>query len=480
MTNEEFIKYFKKNFRRTSSFFSGVILALFDAAALLLSIGVSFFIVNAINTSFINFRSFVLYSIFLPLILLVFHIAGLYPGIMLSPAEEVKRIFFSTLLSFAGIAVAIFIDGQTGLKDSVFLAIAFFIAIPIACLFVLLARHGARKFFGKFRFWALPCVIYTSGKTAAELCTRMLLHGELGYRPCMVIAEDAKKIYENAYSPIPLFKPTKEILQIIKKFNIKLALIADYEGDAFDIMQGYRYTVHVSKNASEMFSGEVLLKDIAGFVGFASVHELTKITNRALKRVFDICFALLLLPFVLLVSIPVCFIIKLSSPGPIFYGHVRIGKNRKPFSCLKFRSMYKDADEKLKQLLQTNKNAKHEWEENRKLKNDPRITKIGAFIRKTSIDELPQIINVLKGDMSFIGPRPVTKDELEKYGSKADFILSVLPGISGMWQTSGRSESGYEDRIALDLYYIQNWSIWLDVWLSIKTFFVVILGKGAY
>ena len=116
----------------------------------------------------------------------------------------------------------------------------------------------------------------------------------------------------------------------------------------------------------------------------------------------------------------------------------------------------------------------------RKFVNDPRVTKFGKFLRKTSLDELPQLFNILIGNMSFVGPRPVTKDELEKYGENANYILTVTPGLSGMWQISGRSDTGYEERINLDSYYIQNWSIWLDMWIIIKTIWVVLRGKGAY
>jgi lipopolysaccharide/colanic/teichoic acid biosynthesis glycosyltransferase len=123
---------------------------------------------------------------------------------------------------------------------------------------------------------------------------------------------------------------------------------------------------------------------------------------------------------------------------------------------------------------------REQWERERKFENDPRVTKFGKLLRKTSLDELPQLINILTGEMSFVGPRPVTKDELEKYGKYESYVLSVLPGLSGMWQTSGRSDTSYEDRIMYDTYYIQNWSIWLDLWILIKTVWVVLKGKGAY
>lgn len=142
--------------------------------------------------------------------------------------------------------------------------------------------------------------------------------------------------------------------------------------------------------------------------------------------------------------------------------------------------MYKNSQEMLEKILKEDPAMREEWERDRKFVNDPRVTKFGKILRKTSLDELPQLLNILLGQMSFVGPRPVTNEELEKYGQYANYVLSVTPGLSGMWQISGRSETGYEERIAYDTYYIQNWSVWLDIWIIIKTIWVVINGKGAY
>ena len=139
-----------------------------------------------------------------------------------------------------------------------------------------------------------------------------------------------------------------------------------------------------------------------------------------------------------------------------------------------------NSQEMLEEILKNDPIRAAEWEAERKFKDDPRVTKIGKFLRKTSLDELPQLINVLTGEMSLIGPRPVTEPELEKYGSSKDYVLSVLPGISGLWQVNGRSETSYEERIYFDTYYIQNWSVWFDIWILIKTVWVVLKRKGAY
>ena len=176
----------------------------------------------------------------------------------------------------------------------------------------------------------------------------------------------------------------------------------------------------------------------------------------------------------------IAYRIKKEDPGPVIFKHMRVGKNGKSFPCYKFRSMCVDAKQMLEKYLRENPEARMEWERDFKLKNDPRITKSGAFLRKTSLDELPQIFNVLKGEMSLVGPRPVIKEELERYGEYVDDYLMVKPGITGMWQVSGRSDIDYTERVLLDSWYVRNWSVWIDIVMLVKTFKVVLLRKGAY
>ena len=166
--------------------------------------------------------------------------------------------------------------------------------------------------------------------------------------------------------------------------------------------------------------------------------------------------------------------------GPAIYGHERIGKGGKPFKCLKFRSMVINSKEVLEELLLKDVNARKEWEETFKLKNDPRVTKIGAFLRRTSLDELPQLFNVLKGEMSLVGPRPIITAELERYNEEVDYYLLSKPGMTGLWQVSGRSDVDYETRVYLDAWYVKNWSMWNDIAILFKTIGVVLKKDGAY
>ena len=200
-----------------------------------------------------------------------------------------------------------------------------------------------------------------------------------------------------------------------------------------------------------------------------------------MKRLFDIVFSVFAIIITLPITIPIAIIIKLTDGGSIIYGHERVGKDGKKFKMLKFRSMCMNADKKLKEILKNDSKAKEEWEKTFKLKNDPRITPIGKFLRKTSLDELPQFINVLKGDMSVVGPRPVVEEELKKYyKDKAELYKSVKPGVTGYWQVEGRSDTDYEERIKMDEYYIKNRSFLMDLKIILKTIKVMITGKGAY
>jgi exopolysaccharide production protein ExoY len=197
------------------------------------------------------------------------------------------------------------------------------------------------------------------------------------------------------------------------------------------------------------------------------------------KRMLDASVALSCIVFFLPLFVMVALIIRMSSPGPVFYGHVRIGHGGRAFRCWKFRTMVVDGDTVLERHLATVPGARAEWEANRKLRDDPRVTRIGQVLRDYSVDELPQLFNVLFGDMSIVGPRPVVQDELDRYGPAAAAYLAARPGITGLWQTSGRSDTSYERRVELDARYVTEWSLWLDCLIMARTVPVVLGARGA-
>jgi len=197
---------------------------------------------------------------------------------------------------------------------------------------------------------------------------------------------------------------------------------------------------------------------------------------RFFKRALDIFISLVGLVIAFLPMLIIYILIKVETPGPGIYLHHRVGKNYKPLPLLKFRSMYVNADEMMEQFTPE---QKAEWEKNFKLDHDPRITKVGQFLRRTSLDELPQLVNVLKGELSIVGPRPVVQEELERYGEDQDKFLSVTPGLTGYWQAYARSNCTYEERMEMELHYVEDASFWWDIKIMFATVGATIRGRGA-
>lgn len=208
--------------------------------------------------------------------------------------------------------------------------------------------------------------------------------------------------------------------------------------------------------------------------------RVAPVLSRIAKRAFDILVSLIALVALAIPMSLLAVAVFLSDRGSPFFAHERIGEGGKRFKCLKFRSMRVNSQEMLDRYLRENPDAAAAWESSRKLPDDPRITAIGRLIRKTSADELPQLFNVIKGDMSLVGPRPVTEDELRHYGSSSELYTSVKPGVTGLWQVSGRSDVSYERRVALDAWYVENWSPWHDIAILAKTIPAVLATQGAY
>ncbi len=210
--------------------------------------------------------------------------------------------------------------------------------------------------------------------------------------------------------------------------------------------------------------------------------KITSKVYKLIKNIFDISFSLIFLIAFIPLFLIIALLIKLSSRGSIFFLQERIGKNNVPFKCIKFRTMYPEAKDILQNLLNKDEKIKKEFEETHKIKNDPRITTIGKLLRKTSLDELPQFFNVLRNEMSIVGPRPIVKAEKKKYGKNLNKVLSIKPGITGLWQVSGRNNLTYKKRVKLDINYVKNYNLLMDIRILIRTFGVILfpLDRGAY
>lgn len=215
-------------------------------------------------------------------------------------------------------------------------------------------------------------------------------------------------------------------------------------------------------------------------LAFSTRNNLLNPVDKMVKSIFDFTMTMILIivfsPLLMILYI----LVYVTTKGKPIFKHERIGEDGKPFDVYKFRTMYPNAHQILENLLESDDNIRKEWEKEFKLKDDPRITKIGAFLRKTSLDELPQLINVIRREMSLVGPRPIVFDEIKKYGEYFNYFKAVKPGITGVWQISGRNDVGYDERVQLDTWYVRNWSIEQDLIILMKTIITVLLRKGSY
>ena len=396
--------------------------------------------------------------------------------------KAIQKIFYAVCYGTIAVILVLYFGKLAGTTSRLFIA---FLGI-FSFISIILFRYAFKKILEKWKLFQMPILIIGAGKTAEMLVRGITTDTGFGYK-IIGLLEDNKvesKLLQN-YKVLGGFK---DVETVIKKTGVQQVFIAA-PGLAQEKLTSLIYRVQpLVKNVGiipnligvpmgeieveSFFSEKLMLLRVA--------NNLAKPFNRFLKTVFDYVLTLV---GTIAIS-PILFVIAIwiykDSPGPVIFKHTRIGKDGKAFPCYKFRSMCVDAKEKLEELLTNDEEARAEWERDFKLKNDPRITKSGAFLRKTSLDELPQIFNVLRGEMSLVGPRPIIQEELARYGEHAADYLMVKPGITGMWQVSGRSDIDYEERVALDSWYVRNWSVWLDIMLLWRTVKVVASKNGAY
>ncbi|MBI4689726.1 MAG: undecaprenyl-phosphate galactose phosphotransferase WbaP [Nitrospirae bacterium] len=353
-------------------------------------------------------------------------------------------------------------------------------------------RFIGKKILYKVGLWKENLIIIGAGRAGLEIAKGLDSERYLGYNIIGFLDDDKNKIGKEITvggKQYKVFGKIKNFKKFVGLLNISTVLIAV---PSFSIEELSSLTNNVQRYAKRV----LLIPDLKGIalVNTELYHlfmqqmfllkinnNLKSMFNRGIKRSFDIAFSILFLPLLLLGVGIIGVLIRLDSKGPIFLVQDRIGKAKKIFKCVKFRTMYMNAEEILDDYLKNNYEAIEEWNKYKKLKNyDPRVTKIGKFLRKTSLDELPQIFNVLKGEMSLFGPRPYLPEEDRDMRDYSDLILLTQPGITGLWQVSGRNDLEFEDRLKLDAWYVLNWSLWLDIVILFKTIKVVLKMEGAY
>jgi Undecaprenyl-phosphate galactose phosphotransferase WbaP len=480
MDIQKFEDWYRIRYSRTSSALTSTASIISDLFGAMLSFGAGFFLVNLYDLTAINFKSFVTYWPYLPAFIAFFHITGLYPGISLAPSEELRHFTVSSILVHGGIIVSRFIEDQ----EFGAISIAFIISFCFSPVILIVMRNLTHATLRRTALGGIPAVVYGSGPTGRLIIDRLLGSKRIGYIPVLILDDTPGP--EEWYRDIPIIHDTSIGPIVTERFRIRMAIVAMPELSQDDLSQLLNYSVssfRYSVIIPDFFTATNIwmsVRDFDGILGFVTSHKLKMFWNLAIKRFMDLSLVtiggIIILPLLIIIAL----LVKVSSPGPVLYGHRRLGKNGKYFIAYKFRSMVKNSQEVLEQMLLSSPELRKEWESNHKLKNDPRVTPIGKFLRRTSFDEFPQLLNILKNEMSLVGPRPVVDEEVKKYGKNFDRIFSVKPGLTGLWQVSGRSDTDYAERVAFDTYYLQSWSAWLDIWVLLRTIGVVIKGKGAY
>jgi Undecaprenyl-phosphate galactose phosphotransferase WbaP len=408
-----------------------------------------------------------------------FYVHDLYPGVLLHPAEEMRRVFKCITVVFLLIAVGTFLERNKDMYSrSIFLIIWAFGAPTI-----LLARQLARKALAKRPWWGIAAVVLGSGP-CAERVVRTLQRRNIGIRVAGILSDEPAST--SPESTPPMLGPLSAAPHLAKNGFAEYVVVAMPDKNNSEL----RY---ILQNVCRGFSHVLLVPDLPGIcsLGISAreiggevglelpqrlSHNWAKVSKRSLDIISSAFFLIILAPLFAIIALA----IKLSSRGPVFFGHSRYGKHGETFYALKFRTMVQNADELLASYLRAHPELQAEWDRDHKLRCDPRVSKVGRWLRRYSLDELPQLFNVLIGQMSLVGPRPIVKNEIVKYGDGYELYTRVPPGITGLWQVSGRNNTTYMERVAFDEYYVRNWSVWLDAYILTKTINAVISANGAY
>lgn len=425
-----------------------------------------------------------MYAQGLPLLLgggaAVYALLGLYPGIGRGPADELRRISQgTTILVASAVALTFFVQAGQEWSRQIFLT-----TWMVALVVVPIARAAVRRLCCRQSWWGVPVAVLGAGATGQQVLALLYTRPWLGLRPVAVLDDDpAKQGVELAelrvsgsLTEIPRLRRQgvgHAILAIPSLPAAQLSRMLDQLGD---------HVRHVFIAPALPGSPDVIAEthEFANTLVLEVRQNLLLPEARFLKRAIDLVLVGSGLLLGWWVFALLALVVKCSSPGPVFYGQRRLGRDGRIFTAWKFRSMVREADAQLAIYLQAHPELREEWERDHKLKDDPRVTWIGSILRRTSLDELPQLWNILRGEMSLVGPRPIVQDEVPKYGDRYALYQKVRPGLSGLWQVSGRNDTTYTERVALDCYYVRNWSVWLDLVILARTVRVVLLGRGAY
>jgi len=416
----------------------------------------------------------------LALCLAIYLVSGLYPGMMIHPVNELKSLSIGTTLTLLVAVGTLFNTKSSGAQVRALLSVWI-----IALFTVPLSRTFLRRLSRGRPWWGAPTLILGSGNTGRRIANILRDNPHFGLKPVGILDDNPER-YRQSGGQIPYLGAISMAASAARTHHVEHAIVAMPGVAAADL--GKILSRHAQCFASIVVVPDLLgtanlwvrPRNIAGILGIEINQLSAQWLPQATKRLVDLILSsvgiLLLSPLFLLLYA----IIRLDSKGPAFYFQTRIGKSGARFKLWKFRSMHADCDRLLKHSLESDPLLASEWASAHKLRRDPRVTFVGALLRRLSLDELPQLWNVFKGDMSLVGPRPIVGAEIGRYRESFASYALVRPGITGLWQVSGRNNTSYEQRVQFDEYYVRNWSVWLDLYILARTIRIVLTCEGAY
>lgn len=413
---------------------------------------------------------------YVPFTIILTGLTGLYPGSGLASVQEMQKVLYIVTLSSIFLGVFLFLQQVSGAYSRLIFVMTWFLSAAL----MISSRFIIRNIFSRRRWWGIPLIVIGSPENTGLIVDMLKSNRRLGLRP--VCTYDPNSSSTQVVKGMEAIGSKEELVKFAHDKGIKHIVFtdsidSDLASEIYWMRDVFPHMLFILNSTpfSTLWSHTI---DLHGTLIIGTDYRLLNKTERVVKAVADKLLTIMLL----LVSWPVFLIlallVRLDSKGPVLYTQKRLGLGGEEFDSYKFRTMYQNAEEKLAELLEKDPAAAKEYAYYHKLADDPRATRVGRFLRRYSLDEFPQLINVLKGDMNLIGPRSYLPRELPDMGQHAQLILKVKPGLTGWWQVMGRNATSFQERLMLDEYYISNWSIWLDIFIVIKTVWVLISGQG--
>ena len=468
----------KQKAHTVPSFMPPLIFMLFDYIGIVLTEYAAFYIRDSVDfwnkVTYIYPDTYIFVAV--PLLVIIFLRHSRSYRQMKPVVETMREIFMSVFYGWMASIILIYFL-KAGHQTSRTFIIVF--GILLLCN-VCIIRYAILKFLKLKNIFSEPVIVIGAGLTAEKLVK--FWREDLGYRYDVIGLIDDNPVSKILPKEFPILGGFNDARKIVRRFEVQTVIIAA-PGISKERLQEIISEIQprvknlsfipdligtpmASVDASILFSEKILMLNLR--------NNLSRRYNRIFKRIFDLTLAIiggiLISPILFGIAVAVC----ISNRGGIIFAHKRVGMYGKAFPCYKFQTMVSDADKVLEKYLAENPAARREWEETFKLTDDPRVTKLGNFLRRT------RLWNVILGDMSLVGPRPIVEEEVPKYGKNIREYYMVPPGITGMWQVSGRSDTTYPERVAMDTWYVRNWSVWIDIMYLFKTVKAVVTGKGAY